>query len=75
MMVAEPLPEFGLLDLTTGEFVPFAANPPSALWWSPDSHAVLYVQNNRLMLFDTDRNNWTDIVPSIDAVDTFAVRP
>jgi hypothetical protein len=75
IMVNGNLQQFGLLDLTTGGFVPFPANPPSSLWWSPDGRAAIYVQNNRLMLFDTGLNSWTDIVPGSMSVDSFAVRP
>jgi hypothetical protein len=67
--------QFGLLDLTTGEFVPIAPNPPSSLWWAPDGRTVVYNQNNRLMLFDTEQRTWTDVLPPTVFVAAFAVRP
>jgi hypothetical protein len=74
-MIADGGQQFGLLDLTTGEFVPVSPNPPSGLWWSPDGRIAIYNQNSRLMLFDTEQRTWTDIVPANVSVDAFAVRP
>jgi hypothetical protein len=67
--------QFGLLDLTTGEFVPIAPNPPSGLWWTPDGRAVIYNQNSRLMLFDTEQRTSTDVLSPSVFVAAFAVRP
>ena len=66
---------FGLIDLTTGEFVSLGANPPSGVWWSPDGRFAIYNQSSRLMLFDTQQRTTTDIAPPGIAVDAFAVRP
>ena len=67
--------QFGLLDLTTGEFVPVAPTPPSGLWWTPDGRAAIYNQNSRLMLFDTEQRTWTDLLSPSVFVAAFAVRP
>ena len=32
-----PDQDYGVIDLTTGEFIQFGDYPESALWWSPDS--------------------------------------
>jgi hypothetical protein len=74
-MITSSRQEFGLLDLTTGEFVPVSPNPPSSLWWSPDGRTAIYDQNSRLMLFDTEQRTWTDVLPASVSVDAFAVRP
>jgi hypothetical protein len=66
---------FGLVDLTTGEFVSLGANPPSGVWWSPDGRLAIYNQSSRLMLFDTEQRKTTDIAPPGIAVGAFAVRP
>jgi hypothetical protein len=76
IMMAGTRQQFGLLDLTTGEFVPVAPDPPSSLWWSPDGRTAIYNQNSRLMLFDTEQRTWTDVVePGSVSVAAFAVRP
>jgi hypothetical protein len=67
--------QFGLLDLTTGEFVPIAPNPPSGLWWSPDGRVVIYNENSRLKLFDTAQRTSTDVLSPSVFVAAFAVRP
>ena len=67
--------QFGLLDLTTGEFVPIAPNPPSGLWWAPDGRVAIYNQNSRLMLFDTEQRTSTDMLSASVFVAAFAVRP
>ena len=74
-MVTGGRQQFGLLDLTTGEYVPISPNPPSGLWWSPDGRSVIYNQNSRLMLFDTEQRTLTDILPANVSVEAFAVRP
>jgi hypothetical protein len=75
IMVTGNVQQFGLVDLTTGEFVPVAGNPPSGLWWAPDSRSAIYNLNSRLTLFDTEQRTWTDILPASVSVDAFAVRP
>jgi hypothetical protein len=74
-MIAGGSQQFGLFDLTTGEFVPVSPNPPSSIWWTPDGRAAIYAMNNRLMLFDTEQRTWTDLLPASVAVGAFAVRP
>jgi hypothetical protein len=75
VMLANDRQQFGLIDLTTGELVALGANPPSGMWWSPDSRFAIYNQSRRLMLFDTQQRITTDIAPHGIAVDAFAVRP
>jgi hypothetical protein len=74
-MITSSRQQFGLLDLTTGEFVSVSPNPPSSLWWAPDGHTAIYNQNSRLMLFDTEQRTLTDILPANVSVEAFAVRP
>jgi hypothetical protein len=74
-MMAGSRQQFGLLDLTTGEFVPVAPNPPSSLWWAPDGRSAIYNQNSRLMLFDTEQRTWADVLPPSVFVAAFAIRP
>jgi len=66
--------QFGLVDLTTGQFTGLGANAPSGLWWSPDARFAIYTQSSRLMLFDTQQLTTTDIAPNGIVVDAFAVR-
>jgi len=63
--------QFGLVDLTTGQFTKLAANPPSGLWWSPDGRFAIYNESSRLMLFDTQQLTTTDIAPQGLLVDAF----
>ena len=74
-MVTGGRQQFGLVDLTTGEYVPISPNPPSGFWWSPDGRSVILNQNSRLMLFDLVQRTWTDILSADVSVDSFAVRP
>ena len=75
IMVANTRQQFGLIDLTTGEFVRLGAAPPSALWWSPDGRVAIYNEGSRLTLFDTEQRTSTDITPPGVAAGGFAVRP
>jgi hypothetical protein len=74
-MIQNDREQFGLIDLTTGQFLPVAPNAPTGIWWAPDGRSVIYNQNQRLMLFDTEQRTWTDVVPASVAVQAFAVRP
>jgi hypothetical protein len=76
VMMAGTSQQFGLLDLTTGDFVPVAPDPPSSLWWSPDGRIAIYNQNGRLRLFDTEQRTSTDVVePGSVSAAAFTVRP
>lgn len=75
VVLSDDQQQFGLIDLTTGEFVPIGVNPASGWWWSPDSRYAIYNQNSRLLLLDTQQRTTTGVAPPSVAVDAFAVRP
>jgi len=75
VLVTNYAQQFGLIDLVTGQLVVLGANPPSALWWSPDGSVALYSDNGRLMLFNTADGSKTNVLPSEGGVKAFAVRP
>jgi len=75
VLVTNYAQQFGLIDLVTGQLVVLGANPPSALWWSPDGSVALYSDNGRLMLFNTADGSKTNVLPSEGGGEAFAVRP
>jgi hypothetical protein len=74
IVVTGSSPEFGVVDLGTGEFTPLAGVPQSSLWWAPDSHAVLYLVDDRLMMYDFRRDVAFEAMPG-STMSAFAVRP
>ena len=65
---------FGVIDLVTGDFAPLGVTPQSGLWWSPDSRYVMYLFNERLMMYDFDTRIAFEVVPGRHMT-AFAVRP
>jgi hypothetical protein len=65
---------FGLVDLSTGNYVQLAGFPESALWWSPDGQSAVYLRNQRLAMFDAAAGTTFDIAVGLN-VEAFAVRP
>ena len=54
IMVIDTDQDYGVIDLTTGEFIQLGDQPESSLWWSPDSRSAMYLVNGHLMLYDFD---------------------
>jgi hypothetical protein len=65
---------FGVIDLTTGDFAPLGVTPQSGLWWTPDSRRVMYLFNERLMMYDFETRVAFEVVPGTHMT-AFAVRP
>ena len=54
IMVTDVDQDYGVIDLTTGEFIQFGDVPESSLWWSPDSRRAMYLVNGHLTVYDFD---------------------
>lgn len=65
---------FGVIDLVTGDFAPLGVTPQSGLWWAPDSRFVMYLFNERLMMYDFETRVAFDVAPGLHMT-AFAVRP
>ena len=74
VMLSNGPQQFGLVDLTSGEFVPLLTDPPTSIWWSPDGRSLLYVEHARLKLFDMEQRTAVDILPPDVSTNAFAVR-
>jgi hypothetical protein len=64
---------FGVIDLVTGDFAPLGVTPQSGLWWAPDSRYVMYLFNERLMMYDFETRIAFDVTPGV-RMSAFAVR-
>lgn len=64
----------GVIDLTTGAITDLTASLQSAMWWSPDSNRVIYMRDDRLLMYDFDQGTELAIVPDSDGLRSFAVR-
>jgi hypothetical protein len=65
---------FGVIDLDTGDFAPLGVTPQSDLWWAPDSRYVMYLFNERLMMYDFETRVAFEAAPGT-TMTAFAVRP
>ena len=65
---------FGVIDLTTGEYTDLSGTPQSALWWTPDSRAVMYLSGRRLLMYDFDAREAFEILPDYEDLWSFTVR-
>jgi hypothetical protein len=65
---------FGVIDLTTGDFAPLGVTPQSDLWWAPDGRYVMFLFNERLMMYDFETRIAFDVAPGT-TMTAFAVRP
>jgi hypothetical protein len=66
--------QLGVIDLTTGAIANLTTSPQSALWWSPDGSRVLYMRDDRLLMYDFEQGAELAIVPDSDGLRSFAVR-
>jgi hypothetical protein len=65
---------FGVIDLVTGDFAPLGVTPQSGLWWAPDGRYVMYLFNERLMMYDFETKIAFEVAPG-QHMTAFAVRP
>ncbi|HZB42903.1 MAG TPA: hypothetical protein VE487_18155, partial [Ilumatobacter sp.] len=65
---------FGVIDLESGDVAPLGVTPQSGLWWAPDGRYVMYLFNERLMLYDFETRTAFEVAPGMHMT-AFAVRP
>ena len=75
IMMASVDQDYGVIDLTTGEFVQFGDVPESSLWWSPDSRSAMYLVNGHLTVFDFDTRTTYEVSTDLFPLREFVVRP
>jgi hypothetical protein len=75
IMVTDVDQDYGVIDLTTGEFVQFGDVPESSLWWSPDSRRAMYLVNGHLTVYDLDTRTTYEVSTDLFPLQDFAVRP
>ena len=63
-----------VIDLTTGDFAPLGVTPQSDLWWAPDGRYVMFLFNERLMMYDFETRIAFEVAPGT-TMTAFAVRP
>lgn len=67
--------EYGLIDLTTGEFIRLGGQPESSLCWSPDGRTALYLVNGRLTAYDLATRSTYEVSTDLFPLQDFALRP
>ena len=75
IMVLDTGQDYGVIDLTTGDFIRLGDQPVSSLWWSPDSRSVMYLSNGHLLLYDFDTGASDEVSTDFSRLHDFAVRP
>jgi hypothetical protein len=75
ILVADADQDYGVIDLTTGEFVQFGDMPESSLWWSPDSRSAMYLVNGHLTVYDFDTRTTYEVSTDVFPLQEFVVRP
>ena len=70
-----PDQDYGVIDLTTGEFIQFGDYPESALWWSPDSMSAMYLVNGHLTVYDFNQRASYEVSQDVFPLQAFTVRP
>jgi len=75
IMVVDTDQDYGVIDLTSGEFIRFGNQPESSLWWSPDSRTALYLDNGHLTAYDFDTRSTYEVSPDLFPLQDFVVRP
>lgn len=75
VMVVDTDQDYGVIDLTTGEFVRLGDQPESSLWWAPDSRSVMYLSNGHLLLYNFDTGSTDEVSTDFFPLQDFVVRP
>jgi hypothetical protein len=75
IMVVDTDQDYGVIDLTTGEFIRFGNQPESSLWWSPDSRSAMYLDNGHLTVYDFDTRSTYEVSPDVFPLQDLVVRP
>jgi hypothetical protein len=75
IMVANVDQDYGVIDMTTGEFIQFGDVPESSLWWSPDSRSAMYLVNGHLTVYDFDTRTTYEVSTDVFPLQEFVVRP
>jgi hypothetical protein len=66
--------DYGVIDLTTGEFIQFGDYPESTLWWSADSTSAMYLVNGHLTVYDLASRSTYEVSQDVFPLQSFAVR-
>jgi hypothetical protein len=74
-MMNGPDQDYGVIDLTTGEFIQFGDYPESGLWWAPDSTSAMYLVNGHLTVYDFAAGASYDVSQDVFPLQAFTVRP
>jgi hypothetical protein len=74
-MVTDVDIDYGVIDLTTGEFVQFGDVPESSLWWSADSRRAMYLVRGHLTVYDFDTRTTYEVSTDLFPLQDFVVRP
>jgi hypothetical protein len=75
IMVVDTDQDYGVIDLTSGEFIRFGNQPESSLWWSPDSRTAMYLDNGHLIAYDFDTRSTYEVSTDLFPLQDFVVRP
>jgi hypothetical protein len=75
IMVSDADQDYGVIDLTTGEFVQFGDVPESSLWWSADGRTAMYLVNGHLTGYDFDTRTTYEVSIDLFPLQEFVVRP
>jgi hypothetical protein len=75
IMVTDVDQDYGVIDLTTGEFVQFGDVPESSLWWSADSRRAMYLVRGHLTVYDFDTRTTYEVSTDLFPLQDFVVRP
>jgi hypothetical protein len=75
IMVSNVDQDYGVIDMTTGEFIQFGDVPESSLWWSPDSRHAMYLVNGHLTVYDFDTRTTYEVSTDVFPLQEFVVRP
>jgi hypothetical protein len=75
IMVSNVDQDYGVIDMTTGEFIQFGDVPESSLWWSPDSRSAMYLVNGHLTVYDFDTRTTYEVSTDVFPLQEFVVRP
>jgi hypothetical protein len=75
IMIVDTDQDYGVIDLTSGEFIRFGNQPESSLWWSPDSRTAMYLDNGHLIAYDFDTRSTYEVSTDLFPLQDFVVRP
>jgi hypothetical protein len=75
IMVSDVDQDYGVIDLTSGEFIQLGDVPESGLWWAGDSRSAVYLVNGHLMVYDFDARDVYEVSQDVFPLRSFAVRP